>query len=163
MLPARPPSRPQPLQAPQNIHLLPFITARAPHQPILRARTAPQPQQSCPCLRRHCLMRSMQFPMQYHPASNLSPRSPLPGSCLPLFAPLALCARPPRPTSQFTPRSSLPRSAWASEPLCYDAVTLLSDSAGQRSDRSCLPSGRVPSSLRILGSLVALLQLRHSR
>ena len=108
MLPTRPLSRPQPLQVPQNIHLLLFITARAPHQPILRARTAPQPQQSCPCLRRHCLMGSMQFPMQYHPASHLSPRSPLPGSCLPLFAPLVLCARPPRPTSHHVPPCHVP-------------------------------------------------------
>ena len=160
MLPTRPPSRPQLLQVPQNIHLLPFITARAPHQPILRARTAPQPQQSCPCLKRLRLLGSMQFSVQYLPAPQFPPRTSPVGLLSPPLCPTGpMCEAS---STHFTPRPSLPRSVWASEPLCYDSVTLLSDPAGQRSDRSCLPSGCVPSSLRILGFLVALLQLRLS-
>jgi hypothetical protein len=137
MLATRPSSRPQPPWVPRNIHQLPFITASAPHQPILRALTAPQPQQSCPCLQHRYLLRSLQFSVQHLPVTHFPPRFPHAGLLPPPFC----SAGPTRrrgSSTHLTPRPSLLRSTWAFESLCYESVTLQSDAADHYSDRGYL-------------------------
>ena len=77
-------------------------------------------------------------PCATSPGIPLSPSLPSAGFLPPPLSPTCpMCEASP---THFTPRPSLPRSTWASEPLCYDSVTLLSDPAGQRTDRSSVPS-----------------------